>query len=75
MRFAGETMFASGQWAGIELDDESGKNDGSHGGIRYFSCKPKRGKERDRDRGRESNRDRVRESILFLIFGRTFCGS
>jgi hypothetical protein len=43
LRFAGETMFASGQWAGIELDDDSGKNDGSHSGIRYFSCKPKRG--------------------------------
>ena len=43
LRFAGETMFASGQWAGIELDDEVGRNDGSHGGIRYFSCKPKRG--------------------------------
>ena len=36
-------MFASGQWAGIELNDEVGCNDGSHGGIRYFSCKPKRG--------------------------------
>ena len=36
-------MFASGQWAGIELEEETGKNDGSHGGIRYFSCKPKKG--------------------------------
>lgn len=44
LRFAGETMFAAGQWAGVELDDECGRNDGSHGGIRYFSCKPKRGK-------------------------------
>ncbi|XP_019857363.1 PREDICTED: CAP-Gly domain-containing linker protein 4-like [Amphimedon queenslandica] len=36
-------MFSSGVWAGVELDDESGRNDGSHAGIRYFSCKPKRG--------------------------------
>lgn len=43
LRFYGETMFASGHWAGIELEEETGKNDGSHGGIRYFSCKPKKG--------------------------------
>ena len=36
-------MFSPGLWAGIELNDESGRNDGSHGGIRYFSCKPKKG--------------------------------
>ena len=43
LRFYGNTMFASGQWAGVELGEDMGKNDGSHGGIRYFSCKPKRG--------------------------------
>ena len=43
IRFGGNTEFHSGQWAGIELDDEVGKNDGSYGGIRYFTCKPKYG--------------------------------
>lgn len=27
----------------MELDNEIGKNDGSYGGIRYFSCKAKFG--------------------------------
>ena len=43
IRFGGTTEFQSGQWAGIELDDGVGKNDGSYGGIRYFTCKPKYG--------------------------------
>ena len=43
IRFGGTTEFQPGQWAGIELDDEVGKNDGSYGGIRYFICKPKYG--------------------------------
>lgn len=43
LRFGGTTEFQTGQWAGIELDTEIGKNDGSYGGIRYFSCKPKFG--------------------------------
>ena len=44
IRFGGTTEFASGQYAGIVLDEEIGKNDGSYGGIRYFTCKPKYGK-------------------------------
>lgn len=43
IRFGGGTEFASGQWAGVELDQEIGKNDGSYGGIRYFTCKSKYG--------------------------------
>lgn len=32
-----------GTWAGIELPDRTGKNDGSVKGVRYFNCEPGRG--------------------------------
>ena len=38
IRFVGQTAFAAGDWVGIELDDDSGKNDGSVQGERYFDC-------------------------------------
>ncbi|XP_029448863.1 CAP-Gly domain-containing linker protein 4 isoform X3 [Rhinatrema bivittatum] len=43
LRFCGTTEFASGQWAGIELNQPEGKNDGSVGGVQYFKCAPKYG--------------------------------
>ena len=43
VRFGGAIDFLGGQWAGIELDDAVGKNDGSLKGIRFFTCKPKFG--------------------------------
>ncbi|WKY01977.1 hypothetical protein Q1695_015745 [Nippostrongylus brasiliensis] len=39
VRFLGETEFAQGVWAGIELEQPLGKNDGSVQGKRYFTCK------------------------------------
>jgi len=38
IRFIGHTGFAQGEWVGIELDDQTGKNDGSVQGQRYFDC-------------------------------------
>ncbi|XP_057598283.1 CAP-Gly domain-containing linker protein 4 isoform X1 [Hippopotamus amphibius kiboko] len=43
LRFCGTTEFASGQWAGIELDEPEGKNNGSVGKVQYFKCTPKYG--------------------------------
>ena len=43
LRYCGKTLFASGLWAGIELDDAAGKNNGSIDGIPYFRCPPNYG--------------------------------
>lgn len=43
IRFIGHTMFASGQWVGVELDAPEGKNNGSVMGHYYFSCVPNYG--------------------------------
>lgn len=43
LRYCGPAQFATGQWAGIEMDEADGKNDGSVGGIQYFKCSPKHG--------------------------------
>ena len=38
IRFLGNPHFAAGGWVGVELDDATGKNDGSVKGQRYFDC-------------------------------------
>ncbi|KAM0427019.1 hypothetical protein ACHAPT_007917 [Fusarium lateritium] len=38
VRFAGPTHFQVGEWVGIELEEKTGKNDGSVQGERYFDC-------------------------------------
>ena len=43
LRFCGQTEFAAGEWAGVELDEPVGKNDGSVGGVTYFHCTPNHG--------------------------------
>ncbi|CAB3242482.1 unnamed protein product [Arctia plantaginis] len=43
LRYVGATDFATGVWAGVELDDPLGKNDGSVDGKRYFDCSPRFG--------------------------------
>ncbi|KAJ9133586.1 Dynactin subunit 1 [Pleurostoma richardsiae] len=43
IRFLGSTEFSDGVWVGVELEDDSGKNDGSVQGTRYFECRMGRG--------------------------------
>ncbi len=38
IQYAGSTQFATGDWVGVELDEDSGKNDGAVQGQRYFEC-------------------------------------
>ncbi|PLB55795.1 dynactin [Aspergillus steynii IBT 23096] len=40
VRFIGTTHFSPGDWIGIELDEPTGKNDGSIQGEQYFECEP-----------------------------------
>ncbi|KAL0969872.1 hypothetical protein UPYG_G00233570 [Umbra pygmaea] len=43
LQFCGNTEFAGGLWAGVELDQAEGKNDGSVAGVQYFTCHLKHG--------------------------------
>lgn len=43
VQFIGNTSFAPGDWIGIELEDDSGKNNGTVQGQRYFDCPPGHG--------------------------------
>ncbi|KAM4625671.1 CAP-Gly domain-containing linker protein 4 isoform 2-T2 [Polymixia lowei] len=43
LRFCGSTEFSGGLWAGVELDQPEGKNDGSVAGVQYFTCRAKHG--------------------------------
>ena len=43
LRYCGTVDFASGQWAGIELEGPLGKNDGTVAGRSYFRCLPLHG--------------------------------
>uniref|UniRef100_A0AAQ4Q655 Dynactin subunit 1 n=1 Tax=Gasterosteus aculeatus aculeatus TaxID=481459 RepID=A0AAQ4Q655_GASAC len=41
--YIGATLFASGKWVGVILDDAKGKNDGTVQGKRYFTCEENHG--------------------------------
>ncbi|XP_061156735.1 CAP-Gly domain-containing linker protein 4-like isoform X1 [Syngnathus typhle] len=43
IRYVGTTDFSPGLWLGLELRGPKGKNDGSVGGRRYFTCRPGHG--------------------------------
>uniref|UniRef100_A0A671KJE4 Centrosome-associated protein 350-like n=1 Tax=Sinocyclocheilus anshuiensis TaxID=1608454 RepID=A0A671KJE4_9TELE len=43
LRFKGQTNFASGVWAGVELDNPEGSNNGTYDGVVYFECREKHG--------------------------------
>lgn len=39
LQYMGETKFAPGNWCGVQLDEASGKNDGSVDGFKYLNIK------------------------------------
>lgn len=41
--FVGATAFSPGLWVVLELDDNTGKNDGTVNKIKYFDCPPGHG--------------------------------
>ncbi|XP_069015330.1 dynactin subunit 1-like isoform X4 [Embiotoca jacksoni] len=41
--YIGATLFASGKWVGVILDEPKGKNDGTVQGKRYFTCEDNHG--------------------------------
>ncbi|KAG9259828.1 dynactin subunit 1-like [Astyanax mexicanus] len=41
--YVGATLFASGKWVGVILDEPKGKNDGTVQGKAYFTCKENHG--------------------------------
>ncbi|KAG1670313.1 CAP-Gly domain-containing linker protein 3 [Nymphon striatum] len=43
MRYCGKTSFAPGIWVGVELNDISGRNDGTVDGVAYFKCPQNQG--------------------------------
>jgi CAP-Gly domain-containing linker protein 3/4 len=43
LMFKGRVKFASGIWAGIELESPDGRSDGVYDGERYFTCQPDHG--------------------------------
>ncbi|CAF1623117.1 unnamed protein product, partial [Adineta ricciae] len=43
LKYLGKIHVAEGMWCGIQLDEPSGKNDGSVSGKRYFTCQQRYG--------------------------------
>ncbi|XP_041646864.1 centrosome-associated protein 350 isoform X2 [Cheilinus undulatus] len=43
LRFKGPTSFANGFWAGVELDNSEGSNNGTYEGVVYFKCNENHG--------------------------------
>ncbi|CAM9645355.1 unnamed protein product, partial [Phaeothamnion confervicola] len=41
--FIGETSFATGEWIGVTLVEQQGKNNGTVNGIRYFDAEENHG--------------------------------
>uniref|UniRef100_A0A6Q2Z8L0 Dynactin subunit 1 n=1 Tax=Esox lucius TaxID=8010 RepID=A0A6Q2Z8L0_ESOLU len=41
--YIGATLFATGKWVGVILDEAKGKNDGTVQGKRYFTCQENHG--------------------------------
>uniref|UniRef100_A0A8C2L562 Dynactin subunit 1 n=1 Tax=Cyprinus carpio TaxID=7962 RepID=A0A8C2L562_CYPCA len=41
--YIGNTLFASGKWVGVILEEAKGKNDGTVQGKRYFTCQENHG--------------------------------
>ncbi|KAJ2997082.1 hypothetical protein HDV02_005896 [Globomyces sp. JEL0801] len=71
VRFVGLTEFSTGNWVGVELDEPTGKNDGSVADVRYFDCKAGHGIFVRESQIKSSNKSTDSPSSRSSLSGRT----
>uniref|UniRef100_A0A8B9VPP6 Dynactin subunit 1 n=1 Tax=Anas zonorhyncha TaxID=75864 RepID=A0A8B9VPP6_9AVES len=75
--YVGATLFATGKWVGVILDEAKGKNDGTVQGRKYFTCEENHGIFVRQSQVRFSHASVLRQLLLAprLWFAEPACGS